>query len=160
MRRRDWLLALILSALACHDSSPTSPVLQSAPIPDVAGAWTGTVKTLEVLGDGDNGALCPAEPVSVEIERTSGLNSRFFHASIQANCVTANFNGQFVAPANQTLNGMVTYDVNGVTYQAVLNAALEGGSSRRMSATTSAFQHPLADGGVLLRDSLRFELSR
>jgi len=158
MRRRDWLLSLILSALACHDSGPTSPVTQSAPIPDVAGAWTGTVKTLEVLGD--DGALCPAEPVSVKIERTSGPNGRFFHASIQANCVTANFNGQFVAPVNQTLNGMVTYEVDGITYEAVLNAALEGGSSTKMSATTSVFQHSLADGGVLLRDSLRFELSR
>ena len=159
MKRRVWPLALILSALACHDSGPTSPVAQSAPIPDVAGAWTGTVKTLEISGD-EESPLCPAEPVSVEIERTSGPNGRIFHASIQANCVTANFNGEFVAPANKTLNGTVTYEVAGVTYQAVLNAALEGGSSTRMSATTSLFQHPLPDGGVLLRDSLTFELSR
>lgn len=158
MRRRDWLLALILSALACHDSGPTAPVIQSTPIPDVAGAWTGTVKTLEASGD--EGPLCPAEPVSVEIERTSGPNGRFFHASIRSDCVTANFNGQFVAPANQTLNGTVTYEVDGVTYQAVLNAALEGGSSTRMSGTTSLFQHPLPDGGVLLRDSLQFDITR
>ena len=158
MKRRGWALALILPALACHDSGPTAPVVQSAPIPDVAGAWTGTVRTLEASGD--EGPLCPAEPVSVGIERTSGPNGRFFHASIQADCVTANFNGVFVAPVNQTLSGTVTYELDGVTYQAVLKAALDGGSTTRMSATTSMFQHPLADGGVLLRDSLRFELSR
>jgi hypothetical protein len=158
MRRRGWLLVLILPALACHDSGPTAPVIQSTPIPDVAGAWTGTVKTLEASGD--EGPLCPAEPVSVEIERTSGPNGRFFHAAIRSGCVTANFNGEFVAPVNQTLSGMVTYDVNGITYQAVLKAALEGGSSTRMSATTSMFAHPYPDGSVLLRDSLTFELSR
>jgi hypothetical protein len=95
-----------------------APVLQSTPIPDVAGAWTGTVKTLEASGD--DGPLCPPEPVSVDIERTSGPNGRIFHASIRSDCVTANFNGEFVAPANKTLNGTVTYEVAGITYQAVL----------------------------------------
>jgi len=149
---------LILSALACHDSGPTSPVTQSPPIPDVAGAWTGTVKTLEASDD--EGPQCPAEPVSVDIQRTSGPNGRFFHASIRSDCVTANFNGEFVAPLNQILSGTATYEVDGVTYQAVLKAALEGGSSSRMSATTSEFAHPFPDGSVLLRDSLQFELSR
>ena len=158
MKRRVWPLALILSALACHDPGPTAPVIQSTPIPDVAGAWTGTVKTLETSGD--EGPLCPAEPVSVEIERTSGPNGRFFHASIRSDCVTADFNGEFVAPANKTLNGTVTYEVAGVTYRAVLNASLEDGSSTRMSATTSLFSHLIGDGGVLLRDSLQFEISR
>ncbi|HEY1249705.1 MAG TPA: hypothetical protein VGH97_00860 [Thermoanaerobaculia bacterium] len=162
MRNNSWrpfsgtlLFVAALGAAACHDA-PTTPVAPSPPIPEVAGAWTGTVQSLDY---GDEGPLCPSEPVSVDLE-SADAGSRFFHASIRAACVTANFSGQFVAPTNEVLNGTVTYDVGGVQYQAVLNATFEGKPSSRMTATTSSFQHPFPDGSVLLRDSLRLELSR
>jgi hypothetical protein len=166
MRSRNGVLstasALLLAALACHDSGPTSPVAQSPSIPNVAGTWTGTVKSLEILSSGDDrtSPLCPAESVSVDFVSVSGPNSRFLSASIQSGCVEAHFNGQWVAPANQILNGTVTYDLDGLTYEAVLNARLDATSSSRMSATTSDFLHTFPDGSTLSRDSLQFNLTR
>lgn len=160
MRTYFLLMTLTLAAAACGDSSPTAPVVQPTAAPRVAGTWSGTVKSLEVVDPWDVGPVCQNQHVTVELTQGDGSESRFLHGTVQAACITAQFGGTLVGDLGQTIQGKLAFEAGGVSYFATLNGTLEGSPVSRISAQTSVFTWSSSDGSSRRSDSIQLELSR
>lgn len=145
--RYALLIAASLVLPACNDDvGPTAP-LQS---PAVAGPWQGNVSYQALVGFYVD-PPCPDQPVTVQLQQ----QGRMVSGTIQAECVTAQFEGTV---SNLTINGRVTQVMpEGEVYSAILRGSLVGSPVSQIEAGTEIFT---TTSSGIQREAFRLILTR